>query len=235
MVERGASMMTDAKPMFSKYNMSDFKVFGKKILGAGLNYKSLLSEKGLLNPEKPTIFLKPTSSYIVQGQNIEVPEDFEIIQEVELGVVIGKHCKKVSEHEAMEYIAGYCLALDMTNGTVMKESQSQGLPWCLAKGFDTACPVSAFVPLEKIPDPNNIRIWSKVNGKLRQDSNTSDMMFGVTYLVSYISQFMTLEPGDLIITGSPPGMCPVVDGDVIEAGLGDILTVKFSVTGKQQD
>ncbi|PSN46001.1 Acylpyruvase FAHD1 [Blattella germanica] len=209
--------------------MAQFMISGRKIIGAGANYRSLLALKGQSIPENPTIFFKPPSSYIVEGQAIEVPKGFDIIEEVELGVVIGKICKNVSEAEALNYVAGYCLALDMTNGTLVGEAISRGLPWCLGKGFDTASPVSEFIPLEKIPDPDNVEIWCKVNGELKQKANTSDMVFSVSQLISYASQFMTLEPNDLIMTGSPPGMVPVVPGDVIEAGLADILKMKFPV------
>ncbi|KAJ9583792.1 hypothetical protein L9F63_021882 [Diploptera punctata] len=214
-------------------NLSQYMKVGRKIIGAGLNYKALLKLKGLPVPEKPTIFLKPSTAYITEGQSIEVSKDFEIIQEVELGVVIGRQCKNVSESEAMQYVGGYCLALDMTNGTLMKEAQAQGLPWCLGKGFDTACPVSQFIPLEKIPNPEDIEIWCKVNGELKQKSRTSDMVFTIPQLISFVSKFMTLDPNDVIITGSPPGMCPVAPGDVIEAGVADIVIMTFPVKSSQ--
>ena len=107
------------------------------------------------------------------------------------------------------------------------------MPWSLAKGFDTACPVSEFIPPEKIPNPEDVEIWCKVNGELKQKSSTSDLVFTIPKLISYVSSFMTLDPNDIIITGSPPGMCPVVPGDVLEAGIGDIVKMTFPVAASE--
>ncbi|KAI4460075.1 acylpyruvase [Holotrichia oblita] len=188
-------------------NLVNFVKTGKKIVGAAINYKAVIKKKNLLKPDKPIFFLKPTSSYITEGQSIKVPEDFEITQEVELGVIIGKTCKKVPESEAMSYVGGYCLALDMTAMSELKNARQCGFPWALAKSFDTACPVSRFIKLEEIPDPHNIEIWSKVNGKLKQKANTNDFLFNIPQLISYYSKNITLEEGDLIVTGTPPGEC----------------------------
>lgn len=103
------------------------------------------------------------------------------------------------------------------------------MPWTLGKGFDTACPVSRFVSREEIKDPNNVQIWCKVNGEMRQNETTSDMVFPIESLISHISQYMTLEPGDLILTGSPAGVGPIGPGHVIEAGIGDDLSMLFPV------
>ncbi|PSN46015.1 Acylpyruvase FAHD1 [Blattella germanica] len=205
---------------------------------------SLLKERNLPLPKEPVIFLKPTSSYITEGQSIEaickqiihlqIPQNFEVNEEVELGVIIGKKCKKIQESHALNYVGGYCLALDLTETRLMvgfkpfKEIKAKGLPWTFGKGFDTACLVSRFLTCEEIGDPNNVQIWLKINGTMKQNENTSDMVFSVESLVSYVSQYMTLEPGDLILTGSPAGVCPIVPGDVIEAGLSNV-TVKFPV------
>lgn len=112
---------------------------------------------------------------------------------------------------------------------MQKEIRENGLPWTFGKGFDTACPVSRFLNLEEIQDPNNARIWCKVNGKMRQNETTSDMVFPIASLISHISQHMSLEPGDLILTGSPAGVGPIVPGNVIEAGIGEDLSMTFPV------
>ncbi|KAJ9583793.1 hypothetical protein L9F63_021883 [Diploptera punctata] len=211
-------------------DLRQFVRFGKKIAGAGLNYNSLLRERKLPLPKEPVIFLKPTSSYITEGQCIQIPEGFEVNEEVELGVIIGKKCKKVAESCGLQYVGGYCLALDLTEVRFMKEIRAKGLPWTFGKGFDTACPVSRFVSCEEIEDPNKVEIWCKINGVMKQNESTSDMVFPVESLVSYISRYITLEPGDLILTGSPAGVGPIVSGDTVEAGLNQLVTVKFPVT-----
>ncbi|KAK6639752.1 hypothetical protein RUM43_008027 [Polyplax serrata] len=209
--------------------LSEFVKIGKKIVGAGINYRSLIAARNIPMPTEPIIFLKCSSSYITEGQNIIVPKGFNIHQEVELGVIIGKNGKNIKENDALDYVGGYCLALDMTEADLMTKSRKEGLPWCLGKAFDTACPVSRFIPKSELPNPENIRIFSKVNNTMKQDSSTSDLHFTIQKLISFISQFMTLEEGDLILTGSPAGAGPVQPGDVIECGLGDILTMKFIV------
>ena len=153
----------------------------------------------------------------------------EIHHEVELGVVIGDTAKGVSESDAMDYVAGYTLALDMTNRIAQNHAKTKGLPWSLAKGFDTSCPISEFVEKSSVPDPHTLHLWLKVNGESRQDGNTSDMMFSVPFLVSWISQHFTLERGDVILTGTPAGVGPVVSGDVIECGLDSLVKMKFDV------
>ncbi|KAF4517007.1 hypothetical protein B566_EDAN009680 [Ephemera danica] len=209
--------------------LARFVQLGKKIVGVGLNYRALITERKLAVPVNPVIFLKPTSSYITEGQSIEIPKEFVVNHEIELGVVVGERCSRVSESDAARYVGGYCLALDMTETKFLGECRQQGLPWSLSKGFDTACPVSRFVTKDELPRPDDVRLWCKVNGRMCQDSSTADMLFSTYRVMSYVSQVMTLEPGDLILTGSPPGMIEVKPGDVIEGGLGDILSFKFPV------
>ena len=153
----------------------------------------------------------------------------EIHHEVELGVVIGEKAKHVTEREAMHYVAGYTLALDMTNRIAQNNAKNKGLPWSVAKGFDTSCPVSKFMEKSTVMDPHQLQLWLNVNGESRQASSTADMIFTIPYLVSWISQIFTLETGDLILTGTPAGVGPVRAGDVIECGLGDVVTMKYDV------
>lgn len=149
--------------------------------------------------------------------------------EVELGVIIGRRCSKVREQEIDDYIGGYCLVLDMTAQDFQRGAKAKGHPWCLSKGFDTACPVSDFIPKEKVKNYSDIELWLKVNGIIKQKSSTSDMIFSVPHVISYISSYITLEEGDVIITGSPAGAGPVEPGEIIEAGLADIMNIKFPV------
>ena len=131
----------------------------------------------------------------------------------------------------MNHIAGYVLALDMTARDFQDEAKKKGQPWSLAKGFDTSCPVSEFIEKSKVTDPGSTPLWLKVNGAMKQNGNTSDMIFSVPYLISYISKYFKLEEGDVILTGTPEGVGPVRKGDVIEAGLGDVMKFQFKVEG----
>ena len=117
----------------------------------------------------------------------------------------------------------------MTARDFQNAAKKKGIPWSLAKGFNTSCPISKFIPKESVSDPHNIGLWCKVNGETKQDGNTKDMIFNIPTLVSYISQYFTLETGDLVLTGTPAGVGPVVSGDVITAGLGDLVEMSFTV------
>ena len=154
----------------------------------------------------------------------------ELHHEVELGVIIGKTCKNITPAEALGHIAGCTVALDMTDREKQTELKNKGLPWSVAKGFDTACPVGDFVPIEDMPKGlQELEIWLKVNGEMRQNGNTRDMLFPVSDLVSHISGIFTLEVGDLILTGTPSGVGPVKSGDVITAGVEGCKDITFSV------
>ncbi|KAK2147735.1 hypothetical protein NP493_3385g00006 [Ridgeia piscesae] len=129
----------------------------------------------------------------------------EIHHEVELGLVIGTDGRNIPESAALSHIGGYVLALDMTDRILQMKLKSTGLPWALAKGFDTSCPVSDFIVKDKIPDPQEVDLWLKVNGKMRQEGNTKNMIFSIAFLVSWLSRHFTLERGDVILTGTPFG------------------------------
>lgn len=132
----------------------------------------------------------------------------------------------------MNYVGGYALAIDMTDRDLQNEYKKKGHPWSLAKGFDTACPISNFISKSEIADPDNLRLWLKVDEEMKQDGNTCDMMFKIPFLINYVSKIMSLEEGDLLITGTPAGVSPVKAGQIITAGIGDILTMKFPVVKK---
>lgn len=117
----------------------------------------------------------------------------------------------------------------MTARDIQLDAKKNGHPWALAKGFDTSTPVGEFIEKSKIPNPEKLQLWLKVNGEMRQNGNTADMIFSINYLISYISQFMTLEEGDTILTGTPSGVSALKSGDVIEAGLADISQIKIAV------
>lgn len=148
-------------------------------------------------------------------------------------MVIDKTCQNVSHEQAEENIGGYCLALDMTARKVQDELKKQGHPWLLAKGFDTSCPCGDFLDKKDVDLASSLNLWLSVNGDMRQNGHTRDLIFPVADLIVYISKYITLEHGDLILTGTPAGVGPVKRGDRIEAGLkgerGLNYSMKFNV------
>lgn len=153
----------------------------------------------------------------------------KVAYEVELGVVIGSRCKHVSTSQAMDHVSGYCLALDLTAQCNLTAARASGGSWTLGKGFDTATPVSPFIPKSAVKDPHALPLWLKVNGETKQNGCTADLIFKVPDIISYVSKYMTLEKNDLILTGTPHGSEPFKAGDVIECGLADLACVKFNV------
>nr|XP_056722290.1 acylpyruvase FAHD1, mitochondrial [Euleptes europaea] len=216
--------------MASSKPLARFWEWGKNIVCVGRNYAEHAAEMKSAVPTEPVFFLKPSSAYVREGSPILRPYYSQNLHhEVELGVVIGKRARGVPEEAAMDYVAGYALCLDMTARDTQEQCKKKGLPWTLAKGFSTSCPVSDFVPREKIPDPHQLKIWLKVNGELRQEGDTSAMIFSVPYIISYISKIITLEEGDLILTGTPKGVSAVRGDDEIEAGIQGLLSMRFKV------
>lgn len=207
-----------------------FSSVGRKIVAVGRNYADHAAELGNSVPTKPLLFMKPPSCYITAGHSIEIPFGCQDLHhEIELGAIIKKECKRIHENEAMSFVGGYCLALDMTARDFQNEAKTKGNPWTFAKMFDTSLPVSEFITLEKIPDPGNISLWCKVNGSLRQQGHTKDMIFSLPYLIAHISQFFTLQEGDLILTGTPAGVGQVISGDIITGGIPDVVEIEFKV------
>jgi len=212
---------------------SDRTVSVGKILCLGRNYAAHAKEMHAESPEAPIVFLKPASAVIQSGDTVIIPTiSNDLHYEVELVVVIGKRGANIPMHKAYHHIDGYAVGLDMTLRDVQAEAKKKGLPWSVAKGFDTSAPVSTIVPREQILDPHNLDISLKVNGEMRQLSNTREMIFRVDYLVSYLSSLFTLEPGDLIFTGTPEGVGRVVPGDVLEAELESVGVVRVGVDKK---
>lgn len=207
---------------------------GTKIVAVGRNYAAHAKELGNAVPKEPVLFMKPTSSYLGNGGTIEVPHPLESLDhEVELAVVIGRKARDVPESSAMDYVGGYALALDMTAREIQAAAKSAGLPWTVAKGQDTFTPISSVLPTSMVPDPDNLELWLKVDGEIRQKGSTKDMIFKIPFLISHISSLMTLLEGDVILTGTPKGVGPVKAGQKITAGITDLLDVHFNV-GKRQ-
>ena len=200
-----------------------------KIVCLARTYHKHAEEMNTKTTEKPLLFLKPSSAVIFDGDSIVIPEISKSIHhEVELCVVIGKRCKNVKKEDAMNYVLGYCLGLDITARDIQTIAKKNGWPWGIPKGFDTFAPISK-VALKKGIDPHNLNISLKVNDQVRQSSNTKYMIFTISEIIEFISNIMTLEPGDLIMTGTPEGVDEIRKGDILEAKLGTICSLKVSV------
>ncbi|HWV02866.1 MULTISPECIES: fumarylacetoacetate hydrolase family protein [Ralstonia] len=176
-----------------------------KIIAIGLNYADHAVEAGLPPPAEPILFLKANSALNGPDDAVMLPRGSEKTDwEVELGVVIGKTASDVSREEALSHVAGYCVVNDVSEREFQLE---RGGTWDKGKGCDTFCPVGPWlVTRDEVPDPQALGLWLDVNGERAQRGNTATMVFGVAHLVSYVSRFMTLHPGDLICTGTPPGV-----------------------------
>ncbi|WP_309992427.1 MULTISPECIES: fumarylacetoacetate hydrolase family protein [Dyadobacter] len=176
-----------------------------KIVGIGLNYRDHAQEASMAIPKEPVIFLKATSSLSGPFDPIPMPPSSQKLDwEVEIAIVIGKKAALLSEQEAVNYIAGYALVNDVSERSYQLEGTGQ---WTKGKSFDGFGPLGPyFIPASQLPDPQHIALQLSVNEKVMQSSNTANMIFGINYLVSYISQYMTLLPGDVIITGTPAGV-----------------------------
>jgi 2-keto-4-pentenoate hydratase/2-oxohepta-3-ene-1,7-dioic acid hydratase in catechol pathway len=201
-----------------------------KIIGIGRNYVKHIKEMHSTQTEEPVLFIKPNSSLHDITRPIPIPKTAgSVHHEIELAVLIGKDGKNISEQSAMNYVFGYGLALDLTLRDVQNVAKDAGLPWALAKGFDHSCPVSTFFYRDKIEDPHNLNLKFIVNTEIKQDSNTNLMIFKIPLLISYISQFFTLNKGDIIITGTPAGVGPLKADDIIEASIEGIIDVRTSI------
>ncbi len=201
-----------------------------KIICIGRNYVDHIKELGNETPSAPVIFIKPSSSVVVEGQQIEIPEySNDCHHEVELAVLIGKIAKNIQSASVPECIAGFGIAIDLTLRDVQAEQKKKGLPWEIAKGFDTACPLSAFVSTNRVSDPQKLNIRLAINGEERQNGNTSLMINSIIDIVSYMSGIFTLEAGDIILTGTPAGVGAIKNGDKIVAEIEQVGRLKVVV------
>lgn len=196
-----------------------------KFICIGLNYSDHAAETGMQVPPEPVIFFKATSAVCGPNDNVEIPRGSEKSDwEVELGVIIGKEAKYVDEANAMDHVAGYCVVNDLSERAFQIERSGQ---WVKGKSADTFGPVGPYlVTRDEVKDPQNLPMWLTVNGHKYQDGSTQTMVYGVQFLIHYLSQFMSLQPGDIISTGTPPGVGmgqnPQVflkAGDVMELGI----------------
>jgi 2-keto-4-pentenoate hydratase/2-oxohepta-3-ene-1,7-dioic acid hydratase in catechol pathway len=193
-----------------------------KIVCVGRNYMAHAAEMGKEVPTEPLLFLKPPSALLGSGEPVTLPAGVgRVDYEGEIGVLMGRQASRVSEKEAWEVVEGFVPVNDVT----ARDLQRKDSQWSRAKGFDTFCPVGDLVPLEDL-DPVNVTVVSRVNGEERQRGSVSQMVFSIPFLISYVSRIMTLEPGDLLATGTPEGVGPLAAGDVVEVellGLGTLV------------
>ncbi|MCT8972943.1 fumarylacetoacetate hydrolase family protein [Microbaculum marinisediminis] len=203
-----------------------------KFICIGLNYSDHAAETGATVPPEPVIFMKATSAICGPNDDVRIPRGSEKTDwEVELGVVIGRTAKYVSEAEALDHVAGYCLVHDVSERAFQAERAGQ---WTKGKSCDTFGPIGPWlVTPDEIADPQNLAMWLNVNGEKMQDGSSSTMVYGVAFVISYLSQFMSLQPGDIISTGTPPGVGMglkppryLKDGDVVELGIEGLGTQK---------
>uniref|UniRef100_A0A8H7N9D2 Fumarylacetoacetase-like C-terminal domain-containing protein n=1 Tax=Bionectria ochroleuca TaxID=29856 RepID=A0A8H7N9D2_BIOOC len=202
-----------------------------KVVCIGRNYADHIAELNNMKPKQPFFFLKPTSSIVLPGEGPCLrPKGVNMHFEVELALVIGKLVRDLKADDtkgAIDAIAAYAVAIDMTARNAQDEAKKKGLPWDIAKGFDTFLPMSNIIPKTAIANPQDVELFLEVNGETRQQGSTNLMIYQIPRILSDISKVMALHPGDIVLTGTPAGVGPVQPGDVMRAGV--------RVSGKELD
>ena len=204
-----------------------------KIVCVGQNYRDHIKELKNEVPSEPVIFLKPMSSLIGNDEAILIPEGVgRVDHEVELALIIGKTGKNIPKEKALSYVSGLAVFNDVTARDVQNAYRKDGLPWTLSKGMDTFAPMSESKPLAPAHDIHDLEISCRVNGKVRQHGSTSMMIYTPEELIAFISKWMTLEEGDIIATGTPSGVGPIVPGDLIDMRIEGVRTLTNPVRAK---
>jgi len=229
-----AKLKTDKLPAVKGKPRMGCPVNGvRKFIAIGLNYADHAAESNLPIPKEPIVFMKATSC--IQGPNdpVMLPKGSKKTDwEVELGVVIGKQARYVSQKDALSYVAGYCTIDDVSEREFQIE---RGGTWDKGKGCDTFGPIGPWlVTRDEVPNPQKLEMWLDVNGKRMQTGSTKTMIFSVAKIVSYVSQFMTLEPGDVITTGTPPGVGMGMKPEAVYLKKGDVVTLGIEGLGEQR-
>jgi ureidoglycolate lyase len=198
----------------------------------GLNYADHAAEAGMPVPKEPIIFLKSLSAFNGPNDDVIMPRGSKKLDwEVELGIVIGKTARYVPEHDSLQYVAGYCVCNDVSEREYQLE---RGGTWDKGKGCDTFGPTGPYVVTkDEVPDPQALSLWTEVNGKRMQNGNTATMIFGVVKIVSYVSHFITLQPGDVIATGTPPGVGSGIKPEPVFLKPGDVMRLGVAGLGIQ--
>jgi 2-keto-4-pentenoate hydratase/2-oxohepta-3-ene-1,7-dioic acid hydratase in catechol pathway len=212
------------------YKTEEITLTPSKIVCAAKNYRAHAREMHEAVPTELQIFLKPPSALIGDNGVVILPKRSERVDhEVELAVIMKSSCRHVSTGTALTYVLGYTVTVDITARDIQAEAKKKGMPWTVAKGFDTFAPVGPCIVSAETIEPGNLPIWLTVNGEIRQQSTTAHMIHSVAELISTISQIMTLEPHDIICTGTPEGVGPLHNGDTVEAGIDGIGVLRFRV------
>ena len=215
---------------YAKISGSERELPIGKILCIGRNYAEHIRELGNDTPDTPIIFMKPATSVIGDAGTIVIPSySKDCHHEVELALLVGKKGKDIAQERALEHVAGYGVAIDLTLRDIQGELKKRGFPWDIAKGFDTACPLSTFVSADMIKNPQELRLRLWVNGELRQDGNTALMIHSIPAIISHFSSIFTLEPGDVILTGTPAGVGRLNTGDTVVAEITDVGRLRVNV------
>jgi len=203
-----------------------------KFICIGLNYSDHAAESGMAVPSEPVIFAKATSAICGPNDNIEIPRGSTATDwEVELGVVIGKEAKYIDEADALDHVAGYCVINDLSERDFQLKREGQ---WVKGKSADTFGPIGPWlVTRDEVPDPQALSMYLDVNGKRMQDGSTNTMVYGVAHVVAYLSQFMSLQPGDIISTGTPPGVGMGMKPEPVYLKAGDTMALGIEGLGKQ--
>ena len=232
-----AKVKTDALPLVRGARRLGPPLSGVgKFVAIGLNYADHAAEAGMPIPKEPIVFMKATSCIVGPDDDVMLPKGSKKSDwEVELGVVIGTRARYVSQKDALAHVAGYCLVNDVSEREYQIE---RGGTWDKGKGCDTFGPIGPWlVTRDEVPNPQNLAMWLDLNGQRMQTGNTKTMIFGVAKLVSYVSQFMTLEPGDIITTGTPPGVGMGIKKNGQPAPVflkrGDVMTLGIEGLGTQ--
>ncbi|WP_458187873.1 fumarylacetoacetate hydrolase family protein [Haladaptatus sp. NG-WS-4] len=222
---------TDGELRFADdtYDPDDVEVLAPadptKIVCVGLNYADHAAERNKDVPDRPLLFLKPPNAVASHGDTVTLPAEKERIDhEVELGIVIGEQCRHVAEADAMDVVAGFTCANDISN----RDDQDREQNWVRGKAFDHSCPLGPVVATpDEVPDDAAVRL--RVNGVLRQESSRDQFIFSVPELIAEITTYLTLEPGDVVITGTPSGVAPLEDGDHVEVEIEGVGTLEHDV------
>jgi 2-keto-4-pentenoate hydratase/2-oxohepta-3-ene-1,7-dioic acid hydratase in catechol pathway len=198
-------------PLVRGHSTEHIDLMPSKIIGIGLNYRAHAAEMGKGLPEEPLLFLKPPSAIIAGGEPIERPAGYERVDyEGELGVVIGQRARRVPRDRALDVVLGFCICNDVS----VRDLQRKDVQYTRAKGFDSFCPIGPRIVAGL--DPSRLALKTRLNGAVRQDSSTADLIFDVPALIAFVSLHMTLEPGDVISTGTPSGVGNITPGDVVQ-------------------
>ncbi len=205
-----------------------------KIVCMARNYAEHAKELGHALPKEPVYFLKPPSCLLPGGGEIRMPSGVGRVDvETELAVILGSSGRDLTATDAAKLVAGYAVFFDITGRDLQRTAAKDGNPWTAAKGYDTFGPISPVVPARSVPDAQNLPVRLRVNGTLRQDSNTKHMIFRIPETLAAVSRVMSLEPGDVLATGTPEGVWPIVPGDVLEAEIPGVGVLRCTVSARK--